>query len=112
MEPVASPKKPFKPQAWMLGALIVPFGLFMIGRGVLRQNSVAVGGECSQRDECKAPADACLSLKGRSVCSMFCTDSCPNGLTCQTVDISMDTGAGFNDLPNQKVCLPADMAKK
>jgi hypothetical protein len=111
MEQPASTKKPFKPQAWMFGALIVPFGLFMIGRGILKQNSVEVGGECSQRDECKAPADSCLSVDGRSFCSMFCTDSCPNGTKCVAIDLSMNTGVGVTNVPNQKVCLPADLAK-
>jgi hypothetical protein len=111
MEQPASPKKPFKPQPWMFGALIVPFGLFMIGRGVLKTNSVELGGECGQRDECKAPADSCLSVDGRSFCSKFCTDSCPNGLKCVAIDLSMNSGVGTTKLPDQKVCLPADLAK-
>jgi hypothetical protein len=112
VEPSTSQKKPFKPQLWMVGALIVPFGLFMIARGVLKMNSVELGGECGQRDECKAPADSCLSLNGRSVCSKFCSGDCPNGLSCVTIDISMKTGSGFNAIPNQQVCLPADMIKR
>src|SRR5258705_9553037 len=99
MEQPTLQKKPFKPQAWMVGALIVPFGLFMIVRGVLKTNSVELGGECGQRDECKYPADACLSLNGRSVCSKFCSDSCPNGLSCVGANISMNTGVGFNSIP-------------
>lgn len=105
----SAPKKPFQPEAWMVGALIVPFGLFMIVRGVLKSHSVELGGECSQRDECKAPADACLSMNGRSFCSKFCSDDCPSGLRCAKIDISMNTGSGFNQLPQQPVCVPADL---
>ncbi|HVY27828.1 MAG TPA: hypothetical protein VHB79_14835 [Polyangiaceae bacterium] len=110
MQQPASPKK-LKFPPWLFGALIVPFGLFMIGRGIMKQNSVEVGGQCSNRDECKAPADSCLSVDGRSFCSMFCADSCPNGTKCMAIDLSTNTGVGMTNLPNSKVCLPADLAK-
>jgi hypothetical protein len=105
-------KQPFKFQPWMAGAVIVPFALFMIGRGLLLQGSVELGQECSNRDECKAPADACLRIEGRGVCSVICTDSCPNGLSCVEMDVSMNTGVGFNELKDIRYCLPADLADR
>jgi len=112
MQSANAPKQPFKPQAWMFGALVLPFGLFMIGRGILKTNSVELGGECGQRDECKPPADACLSVEGKSVCTKYCSaGKCPSGLSCVTIDVSMNTGVGTTNLPDQQYCLPAAMAK-
>jgi hypothetical protein len=33
-------KKPFKFEIWMLGALLVPFAIFMAVRGMIKQNSI------------------------------------------------------------------------
>jgi hypothetical protein len=111
MEAPSSPKKPFKLQSWMAGALIVPFGLFMIGRGILKQGSVELGQECSNRDECKAPADACLMVGMKSVCTVQCSGDCPGPLSCVTIDVTQNTGVGMNDLKGMHYCLPADLAK-
>lgn len=94
----------------MAGAIVVPFGLFMIGRGLLLQGSADLGEECSNRDECAAPADACLRIAGRGVCSVMCTDSCPTGLSCEQIDVSMNTGAGFVDMEGMRYCLPSELA--
>jgi hypothetical protein len=103
-----NPKKGFKFQPWMGGAVVVPFGLFMIVRGILLTGSVDLGGECRNRDECKAPADSCLMTNAKSVCSKVCTGAsdCPGGLSCKKINVSMNTGSGVVDLPNMQYCLP------
>ena len=103
-------KKKRKLEAWMLGALIVPVGIGIAIYDAATAHTVPLGGECADRDDCAEPADACLSVGSRSVCTMQCAGSCPGGLACVGMDVTLQNAAGFHDLSGMRYCLPADMA--
>ena len=69
-------RKRFKFETWMLGALILPIGLGIAIHSFMQRDSVDLGGECSDREQCKAPADACLEIEGQGVCTQQCAGPC------------------------------------
>lgn len=73
-------------------------------------NSVDIGGECIDRQMCKSPSDACLSVDGNSYCSKMCSaaDPCPGDLACVQMDVTMQNAAGFHELPGMGYCLPTN----
>jgi hypothetical protein len=92
-------KKKFKFEMWML---VVPIGVTIIVVGLLRRNTVDVGGECSN-DECKAGLQ-CLSGTCTKSCSLGGND-CPSGFACQSVKVTLKNSAGFHDLGAQPYCV-------
>jgi hypothetical protein len=97
-------KKPFKFEMWMLGLIIVPIGIGISIYDAATEHTVPLGGECIDRDDCAAPADACLSIDSRSICTMQC-GQCPAGFTCEDVAVTMHNRAGFHNL-DMRYCLP------
>ena len=49
--------------------------------GCPEPDSVPIGGECKAQIECKDPADTCVTLGGKTICSVPCsaTKHCPEG---------------------------------
>lgn len=103
-----SPNK-FRFQSWMLGALIVPVGIGLSARDVLKADSIELGGECSDSKHCKS--HTCLT-GGTSVCTQSCSkfDPCPNGFSCEAVSVTLRNSAGHHDLGDQSYCMRASVA--
>jgi hypothetical protein len=107
-----SEKKKWRFETWMLGALIVPIGLGIAIHSFLQRDSVEIGGECSDREQCRAPADACMSVGERQVCTVECGSGCPAGLECVEMNVTLQNSAGFHDLNGVRYCLPHDLAAR
>jgi hypothetical protein len=101
----------FKPKMWMLSALIIPIGIGLSIRDVLLGDSIPLGGDCSDSDHCKAPADTCLQTPAGDVCTMTCA-TCPDGFECTTINVTLKNSAGFHDLGGQNYCFPTAMAEQ
>lgn len=105
-------KKRFRFKMWMLSALIIPIGIGLSIRDVLKSESIGLGGECSDSDHCKPPGDTCLQGPELDVCTMTCSGSCPDGFQCVTVDVTLQNSAGFHDLGGQGYCFSEALAAK
>lgn len=95
---------------WMLGALIVPIGIGIAVRDVLKANTLELGDECSDSKHCKS--GTCLTGEP-SVCTQDCNalKACPAGFTCQKVKVTLQNQAGFHDLGTQSYCFKASGAE-
>jgi len=95
----------FKFQMWMLGLLIIPIGIGISIVNVMQKGTVALGGDCTQNDDCSGGAQ-CIEVDGRSMCSTQCMAGsslgCPATFACASVDMSV----GGNSVPMQW-CMPA-----
>ena len=98
-------KKKF--QAWMV---VVP-GVVIVGAFLfLRRTSVELGGECLNPNECKRPAELCLSMvgTGKSICTESCGSAgCPDGLVCQQMDVEFGS---VTRRSRGSYCVPKSMA--
>jgi hypothetical protein len=103
-------KKKFKFEMWMLGALILPIGIGIAIYSASLQNSVELGGSCTDRQQCKAPADACMSLGGDSVCTVMCNPGCPAGFECVELDVTMQNQGGFHEMKGVRYCFTKQLA--
>jgi hypothetical protein len=104
-EPPPPEKKKFRFQMWMLGVLIIPVGVTLAVRDVLKTNSIELGGECSDSKHCKS--HTCLNGEGGGVCSKNCSplDGCPAGFACQAISVTLKNQAGSHDLGKQYYCM-------
>jgi hypothetical protein len=103
-------KKPFKFESWMLGALIVPIGIAIAVTSAMKTDSVDLGGACSDRNECKKPADACMSVGDHEVCTMMCNPGCPSGFECAPIKVTLHNQAGFHDMEGRYCFKPEVVA--
>ena len=91
-----------------IGILVAALSLLALG-GCKKSESVAVGGECSERDDCVNRND-CLKLgNGKGVCTKSCLPSssdCPPPTTCQSVNLSIDVPGKTVNVPKVNRCLP------
>ena len=85
---------------------VLAVGGFFITRGLLRQNTAALGDECSSgSDECKGGLQ-CMSMNDKSYCSKMCMQAseCGNGTTCRPIKVTMKNASGFHDI-NGSYCV-------
>ncbi|MBX3193326.1 MAG: hypothetical protein KF819_40465 [Labilithrix sp.] len=99
-------KKKFRFQMWMLGAIIVPIGIGIAIRDVLKRGTIDLGGECSDSEHCKS--HTCLTGE-ISVCTKSCSpfDPCPSGFSCDAVNVTLNNQAGSHNLGTQHYCMPS-----
>ncbi len=108
--PQPPPAKKFRFQLWMLGALILPIGIGIAVRDVLKRNTLELGEECSSSDHCKS--HRCLE-GDVGVCTKTCSpigDACPAGFACIPVHVTLHNQGGFHDLGAQTYCMRAPAA--
>ncbi len=84
-----------------------------------KSETVAVGGECSSRDDCKNRNDCIKLPSGKSVCTMSCSmpltmgppgtppekDSCPPPTKCTMVNMSVEIPDKTVEVPKIPRCL-------
>jgi len=61
--------------------------------------SVDLGGVCKEEIECKDPADTCMTLGARSICTLSCSASspCPDSYDCAQMEVKVEgTKAGVS----------------
>ena len=97
------PKKPFKFEMWMLGALIVPIGITIAIVDVVKTNSADIGEECVNAGRCKDGLQ-CVSSKCMKSCSLAGKSGCPSGYSCKKIKVTLQNQAGFHDLGEQPYC--------
>ncbi|MBS2017982.1 MAG: hypothetical protein JST00_34215 [Deltaproteobacteria bacterium] len=104
MPPPGPEKKGFKFQMWMLGALIVPIGIGIAVRDIVKKGSIELGGECSDSEHCKS--GTCLT-GDVGQCTKTCSklDPCPTGFSCQPVNVTLHNQGGFHNLGTQTYCI-------
>jgi hypothetical protein len=97
-------KKGFKFQMWMLGAIIIPIGIGIAVRDVMKKSSIELGGECSDSEHCKS--GTCLT-GDVGQCTKTCSklDPCPAGFGCQPVSVTLHNQGGFHNLGTQNYCI-------
>ena len=99
--------KPFKFELWMLGLVIIPVGIVLSVISILKTNSVELGGACRTREECKAPAEACLPVGTQFVCAVSCGTRCPAGFKCVELNVSLKNATGFTEFVGKYCLTPA-----
>lgn len=59
--------------------------------GCLKPDSIALGEQCNQRPECKAPATECLTILNQKVCTLQCSkkDKCPEDFECLAMEVAV-----------------------
>lgn len=102
--PPGEEKKGFKFQLWMVGALILPIGIGIAVRDVIKKNSIELGGECSDSEHCKS--GTCLT-GDVGQCTKTCSklDPCPSGFGCVPVNVTLHNQGGFHNLGTQTYCV-------
>jgi hypothetical protein len=93
----------------MKKTLVVATALtFLVLSVACKQQTVAIGGECSTRDDCKDRNDCMKSADGKGQCTKTCAPSfsdCPAPTTCQAVSVSIDVPGKTVDMPKAYYCL-------
>ena len=105
MPPPPTPeKKGFRFQLWMVGALILPIGIGIAIRDVMKKSSIELGGECSDSEHCKS--GTCLT-GDVGQCTKTCSklDPCPAGFGCVPVNVTLHNQGGFHNLGTQSYCV-------
>ena len=78
----------------MLRLARVPLGLLaaLTLTACPQPDSVALGGECKEKVECKAPATECVLALGRKLCTVACgaDDPCPDGFVCAAMELTIE----------------------
>ena len=69
---------------FVIALLLVTLG------GCEKPESVELGGACKTSEQCKAPADTCMTIGDKSTCTMTCTkaEPCPDTFVCAVTDPS------------------------
>ncbi len=95
------------------------FGFLFCASGC-KSETVAIGGECSSRDDCVGRED-CLKLpSGKGVCTKSCSmpvvmgppgtpptaDECPAPTKCTMINMSVDVPGKTVDVPKIPRCMP------
>jgi hypothetical protein len=73
----------------------------------VKPDSVELGGACKQQEECKGPADTCMTLGSESLCSMVCSaeTACPDGYACARMDVRVEGDDGGAKAGARGYCL-------
>ncbi len=81
--------------------------LLLGGLGCTKPDSVELGAACKQQEECKDPADTCMTLGSESLCSMACSaeSACPDGYACARMDVQVTGADGGDKAGPQGYCL-------
>lgn len=72
-----------------------------------KPDSVELGGACKQQEECKPPADTCITLGTEMLCTMACSAStpCPEEHACARMDVKVEGEGGGAAAGAQGYCL-------
>lgn len=76
--------------------------------GCPEPDSVPIGGECKAQIECKDPADTCVTLGGKTICSVPCsaTKHCPEGYACaRTGTVTVEGNDGGDKASAEGYCM-------
>jgi hypothetical protein len=84
---------------------LLPFLLGALACG--KPDSVELGGACKQQEECKDPADTCMTLGSELLCSMACSAeaACPDGYACARMDVRVEGEDGGGKAGASGYCL-------
>ncbi len=74
----------------MSSRIVITIAAFGVALGIATcdRASVELGGACTDNAQCKAPADTCMTVAGKTRCTMACDKDrkCPTGYTCPITD--------------------------
>jgi hypothetical protein len=62
--------------------------LLALGFAACDNDTVELGGTCTDSAQCKDPSDTCMQVAGKFRCTMACNKDhkCPNGYVCPVTD--------------------------
>lgn len=89
---------------WRLAPLLLLLG----GLGCDKPDSVDLGSPCRSQVECKDPADTCLMVAGKQVCTVACSaaKACPERFACARMDVKVEGSDAGDAAGAQGYCLP------
>ena len=83
-------------------------GLSLGVLGCVKSESVPIGGECSERDNCVGREDCMKLPSGKGVCTKSCnpaSDDCPAPIKCEMISLSVDVPGKTVEIPKIPRCM-------